>query len=337
MKKKWIIGICIGVILCCFLGIVIIGIVFSPKVYEGNHLKFEYDKSLKLTSREQKNGNNITAVNEDGTVEVSSIMLQLDDMDEETFFEYFEDDFANSKEFEVLAYEKRTANDGEGTEYYKEYEILGIDNDRYRALAQLQILDDDYYLYTLAYIQEDFDTNKKLAGEIMDSIVYSEVEDVGDLELTSAISALFEIDRFLISNVDNYVEEHDMYTEDLVKEHEEYMESIPADLTLKDVEGYEYLMQVDIASADGNIYPVMVPKEYDAEGEKRFITYLDNGFMLSMYAREFVDEETPVDFLEVCNDYIYESGEGFYQCGKDRYYRGKWHCLSNLYSTGSLW
>lgn len=44
------------------------------------------------------------------------------------------------------------------------------------------------------------------------------------------------------------------------------MESLPADLTLKEVDSYDYLMQIDIASADGNIYPVMVPKDYNADG-----------------------------------------------------------------------
>lgn len=52
----------------------------------------------------------------------------------------------------------------------------------------------------------------------------------------------------------------------LEKTHEEYMESLPADLTLKEVDSYDYLMQIDIASADGNIYPVMVPKDYNADG-----------------------------------------------------------------------
>ena len=75
---------------------------------------------------------------------------------------------------------------------------------------------------------------------------------------------------------------------------------------LKDVEGYEYLKQMDLASADGNVYPVMVPKDLVIEEGNRFVVYRDNGFCLSMYARELFDGETLTDFMDFTSKFTYE-------------------------------
>lgn len=313
MKKGAVIGLVLGIIFICLAGIAGIAVVTmaeKPEVYEGNYMKFEYDSSLQLSSREQENCTNVTVSDEEGNVVVCSVVIELEDGDKDLFFESVEKTLNGRKEMEIVEKTRGKSNDGEGRKYYREYEVLDIDNNEYKALAQVQKLEDDMYIFTLAYIEEDFEETERLAKITMDSVTYSDVEDAGDLELTEHFEALFEIHSFLIFNVD---EDTSIDTEDLDRALEEHKEKIPADLTLKEVEDYEYLMQIDIASADGNIYQVMVPKEYDPEGEKRFITHLDDdGFMLSMYARELFDEETLVDFLEVGNDFIYEDPEKGY-------------------------
>lgn len=75
---------------------------------------------------------------------------------------------------------------------------------------------------------------------------------------------------------------------------------------LKDVEGYEYLKQMDLASADGNVYPVMVPKDLVIEEGDHFVFYHGNEFCFSMYARELFDGETLEDFMDLTGKYIYE-------------------------------
>lgn len=301
-----IIGICSGIMLCFVICVCVLYFMFLPKTYEGNHMKLQYDRSLKVTSRQQENCFNITVSDSEEDMVVCSVIIQLKETDEELFFESVEDTLNRRKEMEIIASKESIANDKKGEKFYKEYEVLDIDNNEYRALAQVQSLENDYYIFTLAYIEEDFEENKRLAQITMNSVTYSDVEPAGDLELTEYFSPLFQIHTFLLANADM---DTSIYTEDLDRKYEEHMESIPADLNLKPVEEYEYLMQVDIASADGNVYPVMVPKDYEPEGEKRFITYYDNGFMLSMYARELFSEETLVDFLEVGNDFIYEDPE----------------------------
>ena len=72
------------------------------------------------------------------------------------------------------------------------------------------------------------------------------------------------------------------------------------------VEDYEYIKQIDLASADGNVYPVMVPKDFVLEEGDRFVSYLDNGFGLSMYARELFEGETLTDFMDTISNFIYE-------------------------------
>lgn len=81
---------------------------------------------------------------------------------------------------------------------------------------------------------------------------------------------------------------------------------------LKEVEGYEYLKQMDLASADGNVYPVMVPKDLVIEEGDRFVVYLDNGFCLSMYARELFDGENLTDFMDLTAKFIYEDPDRDY-------------------------
>ncbi len=310
-KNRIIILICSGIFMCFCICVCVLYFVFMPsdkssEVYEGNHMKFKYDRSLKVTSREQKNCANLTVSDAKGDIVVSSVIIQTEEADDELFFESVEKTLNGRKEMEIIASEKSKSNDKKGEKHYKEYDVLDIDNNKYRALAQVQSLENDYYIFTLAYIEEDFEENKRLARITMDSVEYSDVEAAGDLELTEYYSPLFEIYRFLLVNVD---EDVSVYSEDLEQKTKEYEDSIPADLTLKPVEEYEYLMQIDIGSADKNVYPVMVPKDYDPEGEKRFITYYDNGFMLSMYARELFSEETLMDFFETCNDFIYEDPE----------------------------
>lgn len=83
-------------------------------------------------------------------------------------------------------------------------------------------------------------------------------------------------------------------------------------VALKEVEGYEYLRQLDLASADGNVYPVMVPKDFLIETEDRFAIYFGNGFELSMYVRELFDGETLTDFMDDIGDFIYEEPDRGY-------------------------
>lgn len=95
-------------------------------------------------------------------------------------------------------------------------------------------------------------------------------------------------------------------------------EEIPEEVTQEDtaqqeekedsgeVEGYEYLKQIDLTSADGNVYPIMVPKNFVLEEGDRFVSYLDNGFGLSMYARELFEGETLTDFMDTISNFIYE-------------------------------
>lgn len=276
--------------------------------YEGNKMKFSYDKSLQVTSREQENCTNITVNNSEGTMVFSSVLIQVEDMDVEAFFDSIEEFADSRKEWEAGTAATGVANDNKGTEYYREYEILDIDFIEFKALAQVQELENDYYLLSLAYIEEDFKENKKLARTIMDSIVYSDVEEKGELELTKEISPLFQIRSFLHLNVDM---DTDIYMEDLKEETQERMDSIPADTSLKAVEGYEYLMSRDIVSADGNIYKIMVPKDYESsfDENKRFISYIGNGFYLGMYARLLFEEESLEDFLDVNNDFESEMPE----------------------------
>lgn len=88
-------------------------------------------------------------------------------------------------------------------------------------------------------------------------------------------------------------------------------------IILKEVEGYEYLRQMDLASADGNVYPVMVPKDFAMEEGDRFVTYCGNGFRLSMYARELFEGETLTDFMDLTANFIYEdSDRGFVNVNK---------------------
>ena len=274
-------------------------------MYEGNHLKFKYDHSLSVSSRKQNNCWNITASDEKGDVVVCSVIIQLDDLDEQLFFESIEKS-RSGKDIKTTELTTGKANGKEGTKLYREYDVLDITDHKFRILAQVQSLDNDYYIFTLAYLEEDFEENARLAKITMDSVVYSDVEKSGCLKLTDDFLPLFDIHSFMISNVDK---DTSLYTRDLEKAHEEYVDSLQADLTLKEVNSYKYLMQIDIASADGNIYPVMVPKDYLADGEKRFITYLDNGFQLGMYARELFQNETLSDALENTNDFIYDDSE----------------------------
>lgn len=73
-----------------------------------------------------------------------------------------------------------------------------------------------------------------------------------------------------------------------------------------EVEGYEYLKQIDLASADGNVYPIMVPKNFVLKEGERFVIYGANGFYLSMYIRELFEGETLTDFMDSISDFIYE-------------------------------
>ncbi len=308
-EKRIVVGLCLGIVVCLVAVICLIVIMYMPNVYEGNYMKLAYKKGMNITSREQKNCTNVTVSDEEGNMVVCSVAIQSKDLEADLFFDSIEDTFSGRKEMEMVDLEKGKSNDGKGSKVYKEYEILDIDNNEYKALAQLQSLEDDYYIFSLAYIEEDFEENEKLAKITMDSVEYSDIKNAGELALTEHFSPLFEIHRFLIMN-----EEKDtsIETADLQKKSEEYKESLPADLTLKDVEGYEYLKKIDIASADGNVYEIMVPKNYEAEGEKRFVTYYGDGFMLSMYARELFEEESLADFLEVNNDFLYEDPEKDY-------------------------
>lgn len=300
--------ILIGIVLSMVIGGLAWIFCYAPKTYEGNNMKFLYDKSLQITSREQENCTNITVNNADGTMVVSSVLIQLEDLDVEAFFESIEEFAASRKDWEAGLSVSGVANDNKGTEYYREYEILDIDFRELKALAQVQELENNYYLLTLAYIEDDHVANEKLAKTIMDSIVYSDKKAKGDLELTSEISPLFQIKSFLTFNVDM---DTDLYTDDLDQKHQEYIDSIPADTSLETVEGYEYLMSREIASADGNIYEIMVPKDYEAsfDNDKRFITYLDNGFYMGMYARLLFAKESLEDFLDVNNDFECEMPE----------------------------
>lgn len=300
-KVLWIlIGIAILVIIGITLGILCH--ISQRKIYEGNHLKFQYDHSLSVSSREQNNCWNITVSDDKGDVAICSVVIKLDNLDEQLFFQSIEKS-RSGKSIEMTELITGTANDKKGRKVYREYEALDIANRKLKILAQVQSLQNDYYIFTLAYIEENFEENTRLARLTMDSVVYSDVEKTKNLKLTENFIPLFDIHSFMLSHIDK---DTSLYTRDLDKAYEEHMESLPADLTLKEVENYQYLMQIDIASADGNIYPVMVPKDYDADGEKRFITYLDNGFQLSMYARELFQGETLSDALENTNNFVFE-------------------------------
>ncbi|MDE7251168.1 MAG: hypothetical protein K2N82_15085, partial [Lachnospiraceae bacterium] len=78
-----------------------------------------------------------------------------------------------------------------------------------------------------------------------------------------------------------------------------------------EVEDYEYLKQVDIVSMDGNVYPVMVPKDFVQEEGDRFVFYHDNGFELCIYARELRRGQTLTDFFDSISDYLYEDTDKY--------------------------
>ena len=187
MKKGAVIGIVLGISFICLAGIAGIAVVTmaeKPEVYEGNYMKFEYDSSLQLSSIEQENCTNVTVSDEEGNVVVCSVVIELEDGDKDLFFESVEKTLNGRKEMEIVEKTRGKSNDGEGRKYYREYEVLDIDNNEYKALAQVQKLEDDMYIFTLAYIEEDFEETERLAKITMDSVAYSDVEDAGDLELT---------------------------------------------------------------------------------------------------------------------------------------------------------
>lgn len=316
MKKniKIFLGMIMGIVVCIGFGLLVYILFFAPKTYEGNNMKFLYDRSLEITYREQENCKNITVNNEDGTMVVTSVLIQREDMDTEAFFDSNIEYMSSRKEWAEGDARKQVANDEVGREDYREYELTEIDFTEIKVLAQAQKLEDNYYLLTLAGIEREdtnFAKNEKFAKMIIDSIVYSHVEEPGDLELTEELSLLFQIENFLFMNVDM---DTTLHVEDIDKEVEEHYANIPADMELKESDGYEYLMSRDIASADGNVYQIMVPKDYVAEDDmdKRFITYLDNGFAMSMYARELFAKENLKDFFETNADY--ECDNEFYEC-----------------------
>ena len=243
---------------------------------------------------------------------VSSVLIQQEGLDKNAFFDSIVE-FANTrKDWTEGIKESGIDNQGEGRKYYREYEILDLDSTKIKVLAQVQKLDDDYYLLTLAYIEGELEENEKLAKTVIDSIQYSDVEKKGELELTEELSPLYQIDEFLIMNVSK---DTSLQVDDITRKVEEYYANIPADMTLKDEEGYEYLMSRDIASADGNIYQIMVPKDLEVidDYDKRFITYMNNGFIIGMYARLLMKEESLKDFLAV-NSKEYECENPFYEC-----------------------
>ena len=76
-------------------------------------------------------------------------------------------------------------------------------------------------------------------------------------------------------------------------------------------ESYEYLKQIDLVSMDGNVYPVMVPKDFERKGGDSLAVYVNNGFGLSMSVRELRKGETLADFFDSISDYLYEDTDKY--------------------------
>lgn len=70
------------------------------------------------------------------------------------------------------------------------------------------------------------------------------------------------------------------------------------------VEGYEYLKSIDLVSMDGDIYPVMVPKDFVLEEDDFLVIYADNGFSLSMYVNKLFSGETLPGFMSTINNFL---------------------------------
>ena len=178
-------------------------------------------------------------------------------------------------------------------------------------LYQIQSLDDISY-YTIWYWIGELERiyGRELQG--FDYLEYSILHDYyfDDTEEDEPF------DYFGYDMINDYYlkSKEDEEESDLIATKEEIPEEVTEEDTAQQeekedsgkVEGYEYLKQIDLASADGNVYPVMVPRDFVLEEGDRFVIYLDNGFGLSMYARELFEGETLTDFMDTISNFIYE-------------------------------
>ncbi len=219
--------------------------------------------------------------------------------------------------------------------------ILGVSDERRQEVAdsfmedinKYQNIDTQKKLY-IAYLIWTGEPNPDVNDEpysiqSFDEITYPEIDiQIGDNWIDYYNYNILVNDYFDDIEEDepfNYFS-YDMINDYYLKSKEDEEESdstatkeeIPEEVTEEDtaqqeekedsskVEGYEYLKQIDLASADGNVYPVMVPRDFVLEEGDRFVIYLDNGFGLSMYARELFEGETLTDFMDTISNFIYE-------------------------------
>lgn len=188
-------------------------------------------------------------------------------------------------------------------------------------LYQIQSLDDLSYHDIRVWI----DDLEDICGSAMQHFDYLEYDIIHDYYFDDTEDDK-QFDYFSYDMINDYYlkskEEEEENNASATKEEipEEVTEEDTTKQEKKDygkVEGYEYLRQMDLASADGNVYPVMVPKDFAMEEGDRFVTYCGNGFRLSMYARELFEEETLTDFMDLTANFIYEdSDRGFVNVNK---------------------
>lgn len=310
-KLKIVLLIMIVVVVCAGYGVSSYISNLEYETYEGNNMCFKYDDTLEISSREQKIGKNITISSKEKDIEITTFLFEYKHMKKEWFFDSMVEQFENAYgTYKTVKKRIWFSNNILGIKHYREYEIVENDDVSMKFLAQVQKLKGDYVMVSLAYVGGNIEENEKLAKKVMNTIKYSKVEASEELEvspypLTVLWLHLFTLDK-LNMNIELNIDDH-------MSDYNEYYENLQADTSLKVQEGYEFLMSRDIAAAKGNIYQVLVPKDMDVtDADKRFISYLENGFSLSMYAREFFEDESLEAFLDDITDFSIE--DPAYEC-----------------------
>lgn len=124
------------------------------------------------------------------------------------------------------------------------------------------------------------------------------------------------MDRILLSELEknyiNFNELHYYSKEEMLDKLYEYRdESEELDrketeyVFQKETEDFEYLKQIEITSTNGNVYSVMVPKDFEKEEDNAYFTYCGKGFSLVMHAHDFgeISDNSLMQFLDIYGNF----------------------------------
>ena len=72
----------------------------------------------------------------------------------------------------------------------------------------------------------------------------------------------------------------------------------------KETENFEYLKQIELTLTNGNVYSVMVPKDFEMEEDRNYFTYYGKGFSLMMHAFGGISDSSLIHFLDSFGSFV---------------------------------